>query len=43
MSTTPASETFTTLPDQETLESTVVELQEHGFSVEVVDDLTDRA
>jgi hypothetical protein len=30
---------FTTLPDQETLASTVVALEEHGFSVEVVDDL----
>src|SRR3984893_13461856 len=39
MSTTPISESFTTLPDQETLESTVVALEEHGFSVEVVDDL----
>ncbi len=39
MSTTPVSENFTTLPDQKTLESTVVALEEHGFSVEVVDDL----
>ena len=39
MSTTPTSERFTTLPDEETLESTVVALEEHGFSVEVVDDL----
>ena len=39
MSTTPASKSFTTLPDQKTLESTVVALEEHGFSVEVVDDL----
>jgi hypothetical protein len=29
---------FTTLPDNQTLESTVVALEEHGFSVEVVDD-----
>jgi hypothetical protein len=39
LSTTPASESFTTLPDQATLESTIVALEEHGFSVEVVDDL----
>ena len=39
MSATPTSVKFTTLPDQETLESTVVALEEHGFSVEVVDDL----
>ena len=39
MSTTPASARFATLPDQETLESTIVALEEHGFSVEVVDDL----
>ena len=30
---------FTTLPDDETLAATVVALEEHGFSVEVVDDL----
>jgi hypothetical protein len=29
---------FTALPDDETLEATVVALEEHGFSVEVVDD-----
>src|ERR1700745_1575578 len=34
---TPAD--FTTLPDEHTLQSTVVALEEHGFSVEVVDDL----
>jgi LUD domain len=39
VSTTPTSESFTKLPDQETLESTVVALEEHGFGVEVVDDL----
>ncbi|MCW3015073.1 MAG: hypothetical protein JWO02_2165 [Solirubrobacterales bacterium] len=39
MSTTPASDRFTTLPDDETLAATVVELEEHGFSVAVVDDL----
>ena len=30
---------YTALPDDETLAATVVELEEHGFSVEVVDDL----
>ena len=30
---------FTTVPDEETLAATVVALEEHGFSVEVVDDL----
>ena len=39
MDTTSASERFTTLPDDETLGATVVALEEHGFSVEVVDDL----
>jgi L-lactate utilization protein LutC len=39
MSTTQASERFTALPDDQTLAATVVELEEHGFSVEVVDDL----
>jgi hypothetical protein len=39
MSTTQASDRFTTLPDQETLAATVVALEEHGFSVEIVDDL----
>jgi LUD domain len=36
---TSAPDRFTTLPDNETLESTVVALEEHGFSVEVVDGL----
>jgi hypothetical protein len=36
---THASDRFTALPDEETLAATVVELEEHGFSVEVVDDL----
>jgi YkgG family uncharacterized protein len=36
---TSAPDHFTTLPDNETLESTVVALEEHGFSVGVVDDL----
>jgi hypothetical protein len=39
MSTTTASGRFTTLPDEQTLASTVTALEEHGFSVEVVDDL----
>jgi hypothetical protein len=30
---------FTALPDDETLDATVVALEEHGFGVEVVDDL----
>src|SRR3954452_15183868 len=30
---------FTALPDDETLDATVVALEEHGSSVEVVDDL----
>ena len=39
MTTTSAPNRFTTLPDDETLAATVVALEEHGFSVEVVDDL----
>jgi hypothetical protein len=39
MSTTHASDPFTALPDDETLAATVVALEEHGFSVEVTDDL----
>src|SRR6202022_3365236 len=39
MSTTQAFGRFTTLPDDETLATTVVALEEHGFSVEVADDL----
>jgi acyl-CoA hydrolase len=39
MSTTQTSDRFTALPDEETLAATVVALEEHGFSVEVVDDL----
>jgi hypothetical protein len=38
MSTTHAADRFTTLPDDQTLSATVVALEEHGFSVEVVDD-----
>ena len=37
--TTHAPDRFTTLPDDQTLAATVVALEEHGFSVEVVDDL----
>ena len=36
---TTASEHFTVLPDGPTLAATVVALEEHGFSVDVVDDL----
>src|SRR5579862_1478942 len=39
MSTVEQPGRFTTLPDDETLAATVVGLEEHGFSVEVVDDL----
>jgi hypothetical protein len=39
MSTNPASDRFAALPDDETLAATVLGLEEHGFSVEVVDDL----
>jgi acyl-CoA hydrolase len=39
MSMTQASDRFTALPDDQTLAGTVVALEEHGFSVEVADDL----
>jgi len=39
VSTTQVSDRFTALPDDQTLAATVVALEEHGFSVEVVDDL----
>ena len=39
MTTTTTPDRFTTLPDEATLASTVTALEEHGFSVEVVDDL----
>jgi len=39
MTTIQLSDRFTTLPDDQTLAATVVPLEEHGFSVEVVDDL----
>src|SRR5260370_21431645 len=39
MSTTAVPGRFTTLPDEHALQATVVALEEHGFSVEVVSDL----
>ncbi len=39
MSTTVTPDRFTSLPDEQALAATVVALEEHGFSVEVVDDL----
>jgi acyl-CoA hydrolase len=39
MSSTDAPARFTTLPDDQTVAATIVALEEHGFSVEVVDDL----
>src|SRR6266480_2251750 len=39
MSTTAVPDRFTTLPDENTLQATVVALEEHGFSVEVAGDL----
>src|ERR1700722_2521704 len=39
MSTTAVPDRFTTLPDENALQATVVALEEHGFSVEVVSDL----
>jgi acyl-CoA hydrolase len=39
MSTTAVPDRFTTLPDEHALQATVVALEEHGFSVEVVSDL----
>ena len=39
MSTIHAAEQFTALPDDQTLAGTVVALEEHGFSVDVVDGL----
>jgi hypothetical protein len=39
MSTTDAVERFATLPDDDTLAATVVALEEHGISVDVVDDV----
>ena len=39
MSTTATPDRFTTLPDEHALQETVVALDEHGFSTEIVDDL----
>jgi acyl-CoA hydrolase len=39
MSMTEAADRFTALPDDQTLAATVVALEEHGFSVQVVDGL----
>jgi acyl-CoA hydrolase len=39
MSTIATPDRFTTLPDEQTLAATVTALEEHGFSVDVVDDL----
>jgi acyl-CoA hydrolase len=39
MGTTATPDRFTTLPDEHVLQATVVALEEHGFSVEVADDL----
>ena len=39
MTTTTTSSRFTALPDEQTIAATVVALEEHGFSAEVVDDL----
>jgi hypothetical protein len=39
MSTTHTADRFTVLPDDQTLAATVVALEEHGFSVDVVADL----
>ncbi|MGH8986783.1 MAG: hypothetical protein ACRDY6_23370 [Acidimicrobiia bacterium] len=40
MSTIQAPERFAALPDEETLAETIIALEGHGFSVEVVDDLS---
>jgi len=39
MNSTKTPDRFATLPDEDTLAATVTALEEHGFSVEVVDDL----
>jgi len=39
MSTTQTPSRFAALPDEQTLAATITALEEHGFSVEVVDDL----
>jgi hypothetical protein len=38
MTATESSERYTALPDEETLAATIVALEEHGFSVDLVDD-----
>jgi hypothetical protein len=38
VTTTPVADRYTALPDEKTLAETVVALEEHGFSVDVVDD-----
>jgi hypothetical protein len=38
VTTTPAADRYTALPEEKTLTETVVALEEHGFSVDVVDD-----
>ena len=38
MSANPASDRFTALPDDTTFAATIVVLEEHGFSVDLVDD-----
>jgi LUD domain len=38
VTTIPAADRYTALPNEKTLAETVVALEEHGFSVEVVDD-----
>ena len=43
MTTTQTSDRFTALADEQTLAVTVTALEEHGFSVEIVDDLDARA
>jgi hypothetical protein len=39
MNTTKTPDRFAALPDEDTLAATVTALEEHGFSVEVADDL----
>jgi hypothetical protein len=39
MTTATTPDRFTTLPDEQTLTATITALEEHGFSVQVVDDL----
>ena len=43
MNTTKTPDRFAALPDEDTLAATVTALEEHGFSVEVVDDLHGQA